>query len=91
MLETLRLRGASRTIREEEIEKCADKGIEFIELPTALRVAGVVNKENNLAKCVMIKELDIMWNAKSEGKITSCENEFHFPDEKLLLFPLPIQ
>ena len=87
----LEIAGASRTIREEEIKKCADKGIEFIELPMALDgLAVVVNKENNFAKCLTIKELDIMWNAKSEGKITSWKQiNPDFPDEKLLLFAPP--
>ena len=56
----LEIAGASRTIREEEIKKCADKGIEFIELPMALDgLAVVVNKENNFAKCLTLSLIHI--------------------------------
>jgi phosphate transport system substrate-binding protein len=88
---TLDIAGASRTIREEEIKNCAKNGIEFIELPMALDgLAVIVNKENNFAKCLTIKELDTMWNSKSEGKITSWKQiNPEFPDERLLLFAPP--
>jgi phosphate transport system substrate-binding protein len=63
----LDIAGASRVIRKEEIEKCSDNGVEFLELPMALDgLAVIVNKENNFAKCLTIKELDTMWNAKDQ-------------------------
>jgi len=80
--------GASRPIRKEEITTCKKNGIEFIELPMALDgLAVVVNRENNFAKCLTIKELNTMWNSKSEEKITSWNQiNSKFPDGKLLLF-----
>ncbi len=80
--------GASRPIRKVEIETCKKNGIEFIELPTALDgLAVIVNRENKFAKCLKIKELNTMWNSKSEGKITNW-NQINpkFPDGRLLLF-----
>ena len=88
---TLDIAGASRVIRKEETKKCAEHGVEFIELPMALDgLAVIVNKENKFVKCLSIKELDKMWNAKSEAKITSW-NQINpkFPDERLLLFAPP--
>jgi phosphate transport system substrate-binding protein len=88
---TLDIAVASRTIRKEEIETCAKNGIEFIELPMGLDgLAVVVNKENTFAKCLTIKELDTMWNSKSEDKITSWKQiNPKFPDQRLLLFAPP--
>lgn len=87
----LDIAGASRVIRKEEIEKCVKNGIEFIELPMALDgLAIIVNKENKFVKCLTIKELDKMWNAKAEGKVISWKQiNPKFPDEKLLLFAPP--
>lgn len=80
--------GASRPIREVEIKTCKKNGIEFIELPTALDgLAVIVNRENEFAKCLTIKQLKTMWHSKSEGKITSWNQiSPKFPDGKLLLF-----
>ncbi|MEG3437783.1 PstS family phosphate ABC transporter substrate-binding protein [Pannus brasiliensis CCIBt3594] len=87
----LDIAGASRVIRKEEIEKCKENGVEFLELPMAIDgLAVIVNKDNNFAKCLTIKELDKMWNAKAEGKITSWKQiNPKFPDERLLLFAPP--
>lgn len=87
----LDIAGASRVIRKEEIEKCQQNGVEFLELPMAIDgLAVIVNKENNFAKCLTIKELDTMWNAKAEGKITNWQQiNPSFPNEQLLLFAPP--
>lgn len=87
----LDIAGASRVIRKEEIKTCAENGVEFIELPTALDgLAVIVNKDNKFAKCLSIKELDTMWNSKAEGKINSWQQvNPQFPDERLLLFAPP--
>ncbi|MBR8831899.1 MAG: Protein SphX [Chroococcopsis gigantea SAG 12.99] len=87
----LDIAGASRVIRKEEIEKCQKNGVEFIELPMALDgLAVIVNKKNNFAKCLKLKELDKMWNAKAEGKIDSWQQvNPKFPNERLLLFAPP--
>lgn len=87
----LDIAGASRVIRKEEIEKCEQNGVEFLELPMAIDgLAVIVNKENNFAKCLTIKELDTMWNAKAEGQITNWQQiNPQFPNEQLLLFAPP--
>jgi phosphate transport system substrate-binding protein len=87
----LDIAGASRVIRKEEIEKCKKSGVEFLELPMAIDgLAVIVNKENTFAKCLTIKELDTIWNAKAEGKITNWQQvNPSFPKEPLLLFAPP--
>jgi phosphate transport system substrate-binding protein len=87
----LDIAGASRVIRKEEIEKCKKNGVEFLELPMAIDgLAVIVNKKNDFAKCLTIKELDKMWNAKAEGKIETWNQiNSKFPKERLLLFAPP--
>lgn len=64
--------GASRAIKDEEIETCKKKGIEVVELPIALDgIAVIVNRKNDFAKCLTIKEFNKIWNSKSTNKITS--------------------
>jgi phosphate transport system substrate-binding protein len=80
--------GASRTIKDEEIKKCAKNKIEYIELPIALDgIAVIVNRENDFAKCLTIEELNKMWNSKSDEKILSWNQvNSKFPNEKLKLY-----
>lgn len=80
--------GASRTIRDEEITRCKKKKIEFVELPIALDgIAVIVNRQNNFAKCLTIKEFNKIWNSKSDGKVLSW-NQVNpkFPNQKLKLY-----
>lgn len=80
--------GASRTIKDEEIERCKKKGIDFVELPVALDgIAVIVNRQNNFAKCLTIEEFNKIWNSKSDGKITNWNQvNPNFPDQRLKLY-----
>lgn len=80
--------GASRAIRDEEIETCKKKEIEVVELPIALDgMAVIVNRQNNFAKCLSIAELNKMWNSKSTGKVTNWNQvNSKFPDRPLRLY-----
>lgn len=80
--------GASRTIKEEEIEKCKKNGIEFVELAIALDgIAVIVNKKNDFVECLTIEELAKIWQARSEGKILSWQQiNPKFPDEPFKLY-----
>ncbi|MGH7998711.1 MAG: PstS family phosphate ABC transporter substrate-binding protein, partial [Brasilonema sp.] len=80
--------GASRIIKDVEIEKCKKHGIDFIELPIALDgIAVIVNRENDFAKCLTIEELNKMWNSKADEKILSWSQvNPKFPNEKLRLY-----
>jgi len=47
---------ASRTIKDEEVARCKNKNIEFVELPIALDgIAVIVNRQNDFVKCLTIK------------------------------------
>lgn len=80
--------GASRAIRDEEILTCKKKDIEVIELPIALDgIAVIVNRENNFAKCLTIKELNTIWNSKSTNKVTNWNQvNSKFPNQPLKLY-----
>ena len=80
--------GASRAIKNEEIKTCKKKGIEVVELPIALDgMAVIVNRQNDFAKCLSVKELNKMWNSKSTGKVTKWNQvNSKFPDRPLKLY-----
>lgn len=80
--------GASRPIKDEEIKACKKKNIEAVELPIALDgIAVIVNRKNNFAKCLTIKELNKIWNSKSTDKVTNW-NQVNpkFPNQRLKLY-----
>jgi phosphate transport system substrate-binding protein len=80
--------GASRAIKDEEIETCKKKGIEVVELPIALDgIAVIVNRQNDFAKCLTIKELNKIWNSKSTRKVTNWNQvNSKFPSQRLKLY-----
>ncbi len=58
--------GASRPIKQKEVDACAASGVEFIELPVAYDgLAVVVNKDNDFATTMTVDELNAMWHAGS--------------------------
>lgn len=58
---------ASRPIKEEEIEKAKQNGIEFVELPVAYDgITVVVNKENDWVDSLTIEELKKIWSPDSK-------------------------
>lgn len=79
---------ASRPIKAKEAEDCKKNAVEFVELPIAVDgLTVVVNKENTWAKCLTVAELNTMWSAESEGKITSWDQvRPDFPKETIALF-----
>jgi len=79
---------ASRPIKPSEVEKCAEKGVEFIELPVALDGLTVgVNPENDFVQCVTIEELHTMWRPEAEGEIKRWNQiREEWPDERLRLY-----
>jgi len=79
---------ASRTIKDEEIKACKKKGIDFVEVPIALDgLAVIVNRQNNFAQCLTIKELNNIWNSKSTNKITNWNQvNPNFPKQRIKLY-----
>jgi len=79
---------ASRPIKPSEVEKCREKGVEFIELPVAIDGLTVgVNPDNDFAQCVTIEELHTMWQPEAEGKINRWNQiREEWPDERIRLY-----
>jgi phosphate binding protein len=79
---------ASRPIKDEEIEACKAKGIEYTEVVIANDGLSVVtNLENTWAKCLTVAQLKTMWSPESEGKIKNWNQiDPSFPDVPLTLF-----
>jgi phosphate transport system substrate-binding protein len=80
--------GASRPIKKEEIELCAENKIEYIELPVAMdALANVVHPSNTWATCMTVAELKTIWEPAAQGKINNW-NQVNpaYPDAPLKLF-----
>lgn len=79
---------ASRAIKDSEIEACKAKGIEYFEMIVANdALSVVVNKDNDWATCLTVDQLNTMWAADSEGKVSNWNQvDSAFPDQALKLF-----
>ncbi len=77
---------ASRSIKDEEIQACADAGITYEEITVGndgLSVA--VNLENDWAQCLTVEQLNAIWGPDS--KVNNWNQvDPSFPDEELVLF-----
>ncbi len=79
---------ASRPIKAEEAELCAQAGIEFIEVPIAYDgLSVVVNQANDWAVCLTPEELANTWAPAAEGKVNTWKQvNASFPDSPLTLY-----
>ena len=79
---------ASRPIKAKEIDTCAAKGIEFVEVPVAFDgLAVLANPANDFANCLTVAELQKIWEPAAEDTITSwAQVRDGFPDEPLILY-----
>jgi phosphate transport system substrate-binding protein len=84
----LAMAGASRPIKPSEVKACAEKGIEFIELPVAYDgIAVVVHKENDWVDTITVEELKKMWAPEAQGKVGKWSDvRAGWPDRELHLF-----
>jgi phosphate transport system substrate-binding protein len=84
----LDITGASRPIKQEEMDACAAAGIEYIEVPVATdAITVVINAENNWAEDMTIEQLKMLWEPAAEGTITSWSQiDSSWPDEPINLF-----
>jgi phosphate transport system substrate-binding protein len=80
------LSNASRPIKEEEEQLCAEDGVDNFPLQVANDgLSIVVNKENTWATCLTVDQLKKIWEPKS--KVDNWRDiDPKFPDEKLTLF-----
>jgi phosphate transport system substrate-binding protein len=79
---------ASRPIKATEVKLCADKKIEYIELPVAFDgLAVMVNPKNTWASSVTVAELKRLWEPAAQGKITRWSQvRASWPDKEIRLF-----
>ena len=80
------LSNASRAIKQEEVDACAEHGVEYVELHVANdALTLVVNKDNDWVSCLTVEQLRRIWEPGS--KVGSWRDvEGGFPDEPLKLF-----
>jgi phosphate transport system substrate-binding protein len=77
---------ASRSIKQVEIDACADTGIEYAELQIAVdALTVVVNKDNDWATCLTVEELSTIWAPDSQVNNWN-QVRPEFPDVPLPLF-----
>lgn len=79
---------ASRPIKQSEIEACAAKQIEYIELPVAYDgLAVMVHPSNTWATCMTVAELKTLWAPEAQGKVTRWNQvRPDWPDKPIRLF-----
>jgi phosphate transport system substrate-binding protein len=80
--------GASRPIKQEELDACKAGGIEFVELPVAYDgLAVVVHKDNAFVDHLTVDELKAMWAPEAQDKVKTWKQiRPAFPDSPLHLF-----
>ncbi|MDX1667975.1 MAG: PstS family phosphate ABC transporter substrate-binding protein [Limnobacter sp.] len=80
--------GASRPIKEGEMQACADAGIKFIELPVAFdALTVVINKDNDWARELTVDQLKMAWQSAAQEKIDSWNQiDPNYPDVPLRLY-----
>lgn len=77
---------ASRPIKAEERELCADNGIEPVELKVATdALTVIVNNQADWIDCITVDELAAIWSADDPPATWSEVND-DWPDEDLVLF-----
>lgn len=79
---------ASRPIKDEEAQTCAENGVEYTQIIIANDgLSVVVNPENDWAECLTVEQLATIWSPESEGTVTSWQQvDPSFPDEPLSLY-----
>lgn len=79
---------ASRGVKAEEIARCAEAGIEMIEVPVATdALTVVVNNDNDWATCMTLDELNTIWSPEAEGAVTNWSQvTSDYPDADLILY-----
>jgi len=79
---------ASRPIKAIEAQRCAEKGVQYIEIPIAVDgLTVVVHADNDFVECITVDELHTMWSPEAEGEIKRWNQvRPEWPDKRLQLF-----
>lgn len=80
--------GASRPIKQIEIDRCAAAGIEFLEIPIAYDgIAAVVHPDNDWAHDITVAELKRIYEPEAQGVILNWNQvRPEWPDRPLRVF-----
>lgn len=80
--------GASRPIKDGEMQKCAEAGVKFIELPVAFdALTVVINKQNDWARELTVDQLKAAWQSAAQEKINNWNQiDPAYPDVPLRLY-----
>ncbi len=74
---------ASRPIKDEEIEACAENGIEYTEFPIAIDgLSVVVHPDNDWVECLTVDQLTAIWEPDS-SVTTWADIDPSWPDEAI--------
>jgi phosphate transport system substrate-binding protein len=79
---------ASRPIKDEEAQLCADAGIDYTELRVATdALTVVVSSENDFVECLTTEELATLWGPDAEGTVMTWDQvNADFPAESIELY-----
>jgi phosphate transport system substrate-binding protein len=80
--------GASRPIKDAEVEACKGAGVDYIELPIAFDgIAVLVNPKNTWVDKMTVAELKALWAPEAQGKVkTWADVRKGWPKEEVHLF-----
>ena len=84
----IEITNASRPVKSSEIERCAEEGIDFVEVPVAVDGLSVtVNPDNNFVDCLTNSQLETMWSEAAEGNVNRWNQvRADWPDERMRLY-----
>ncbi len=82
------IQNASRPIVTEEINRCRQNGVDYIELPVAMDAISIVaNPNNTWANDITLQELRRIWEPAAEGQISRWSDvRPSWPDHPLNLY-----
>lgn len=85
---TTQINGASRPIKQSEMETCKAAGVKYIELPVAFDALTVVTHgDNDWAQDITLAELKKVWEPGAEGKVSRWNQiRSDWPDEPITLY-----
>jgi phosphate transport system substrate-binding protein len=80
------LSNASRAIEDDEVAKCEDNGVEYVEFRVATdAITNVVNSGNDWATCLTTDQLKAIWEPKSKVENWNQVDD-SFPDVPIRLY-----
>ena len=84
----INISGASRPIKDKEIELCKQGGVKFVELAVAFdALTVVINKNNNWASSLTVEDLAKIWHPDNQATIKKWSDvKSSWPDQKINLY-----